>query len=194
MIRVSDCDFTADKMSAFMMIHHVLYSKICTISLFFVIDISRSFPISDLLIISSISRQLWFIDGIVPKLNSIRTDQWFVFLSISGNVVVLFYPDSSQMTSWFLIRFDIIQNEVSLHSECTSPNTRHHRSQLSPDPPLTSDLTSILSRVKVWNNVAARIVFVAMSFSIKRRIVSHHRSRYSQRKAIIRKLQKFRQA
>ena len=39
MIRVSDCDFTADKISVFMMIHHVLYSKICTISLFFVIDI-----------------------------------------------------------------------------------------------------------------------------------------------------------
>ena len=68
--------------------------------------------------------QLLFTDGIVPQLNSIRTDPWFVFLSIFGVVVVLLYPSYSQMTSWFLIRFDSIQSD-------TSPNTRHHRSQLT---------------------------------------------------------------
>ena len=91
--------------------------------------------------------QLLFTDGIVPQLNSIRTDPWFVFLSIFG-VVVLLYPSYSQMTSWFLIRFYSIQSD-------TSPNTRHHRSQLSPDPDFTSDLTRKLSRAEVLEHMSS---------------------------------------
>ena len=43
MKRVSDCDFTADKISVFMMIHHVLYPRSVLSNFFLVIDISRSF-------------------------------------------------------------------------------------------------------------------------------------------------------
>ena len=107
--------------------------------------------------------QLQFTDGIVPWFNSMFTDPSFVFLAIFVVVVVLFYPSYSQMTSWFLIRFDSIQSDVSLHSEHTSPNTRHHRSQLFPDRDFTSDLTSMLSSAEVLEHMSQ----LTMNFSIK---------------------------
>ena len=77
------------------------------------------------------------------------------------------------MTSWFLIRSDCIQSDVSLHSEHTSPNTRHHRSQLSPVPDFTCDSNKYsLQTRSTWTHVPARIVFVAMNFSIKEGL--HH--------------------
>ena len=185
MIRFSDWDFAAGKISVFMMIHLLPYLRYCILRTLHYLTFSGEwypslFSISDLSIImfkdtfiflseyvSSLSFlsekffQLQFTDGIVPWFNSIFTDPSFVFLAIFEVVVVLLYPSYSQMTSWFLVRFDSVQSD-------TSPNTRHHRSQLFPDRDFTSYLTSILSSAEVLEHMSQ----LTMNFSIKEGL--HH--------------------
>ena len=90
----------------------------------------------------------------------------------------------------FSFSLDSIQSEVSLRCEHTSPNTGCHRGQLFP----VIDVTNILSRAKsIWTHVPARIVSSAGNFFNYRTVASHYRSRYSQRKSMIRMISKFRQ-
>ena len=187
-IRVPDMRSLSDKISAFVMIDLLSLltydiQKSCNYLIFYVSNISRSFPFSPLPIIllditsichsqdishfiflSIFSERKKFSN--VSSRSSTRSE---VDRDLFSHQIVMSWTCSFTLSThrWKLdisFSFNSIQSEVSLRSEHTSPNTRRHRGQLFP----VIDVTNILSRTRsIWTHVSARIVSVSGIFPTK---------------------------